>query len=287
MRTLVDPGAMLEKLWTGAVWSEGLVWWENGSFTRTAGCCAGSPAPAAPCFASRPTTPMVTREIARVGWYPCEHSGRHISRTGRDGTVVALVDRYQGMRVNSPNNVVVNRMGRSGSPILPTASFPTMKALKPRVKSAPATSIASIRPQTICRSSPTISTGRTAWRFRPTKVGSTSQTPAFRTALEGHGISGCLTWSMAAIWRAAGSSAMSGPAPRTGSGTISTATSSHPPMTASRPTRRTAAGSARSLCPRSSPTAHSAVRTATASSSPPRRRSTPSTSGRRGRCEPG
>jgi gluconolactonase len=40
-----------------------------------------------------------------------EHSGRKISRTLEDGTVKAIVDRYDGKRFNSPNDVVVKSDG--------------------------------------------------------------------------------------------------------------------------------------------------------------------------------
>jgi len=67
----------------------------------------------------------------------CEHVGRRISRTEYDGTVTTLVDRYQGKRLNSPNDVVVksddtiwfsdpqsglrnNFLGIQGEPELPT-----------------------------------------------------------------------------------------------------------------------------------------------------------------------
>ena len=40
-----------------------------------------------------------------------EHSGRQISRTGLDGTVATVVDRYEGKRFNSPNDVVVRSDG--------------------------------------------------------------------------------------------------------------------------------------------------------------------------------
>jgi len=40
----------------------------------------------------------------------CEHD-RRVSRTEGDGTVVTLVDRYQGKRLNSPNDVVVKSDG--------------------------------------------------------------------------------------------------------------------------------------------------------------------------------
>src|SRR5207342_2362415 len=41
----------------------------------------------------------------------CEHGGRCLSRTERDGRKVILVDRYQGKRLNSPNDLVVKSDG--------------------------------------------------------------------------------------------------------------------------------------------------------------------------------
>ncbi len=41
----------------------------------------------------------------------CEHGNRRISRTESDGTVVTLADKYQGKRLNSPNDVVVKSDG--------------------------------------------------------------------------------------------------------------------------------------------------------------------------------
>jgi gluconolactonase len=41
----------------------------------------------------------------------CEHSGRRVSRTEADGSVKALADRYQGKRLNSPNDIVVKSEG--------------------------------------------------------------------------------------------------------------------------------------------------------------------------------
>jgi len=40
-----------------------------------------------------------------------EHQNRRISRTERDGTITTVVDRYQGKRLNSPNDLVVARDG--------------------------------------------------------------------------------------------------------------------------------------------------------------------------------
>ncbi len=41
----------------------------------------------------------------------CEHSTRRVTRTEVDGTVSVLADRYQGKRLNSPNDVVVRSDG--------------------------------------------------------------------------------------------------------------------------------------------------------------------------------
>ena len=41
----------------------------------------------------------------------CEHGNRRVSRTAADGTVTTLADRYQGKRLNSPNDVVIKSDG--------------------------------------------------------------------------------------------------------------------------------------------------------------------------------
>lgn len=41
----------------------------------------------------------------------CEHGNRRVSRTEKDGSVVTLADRYDGKRLNSPNDVVVKSDG--------------------------------------------------------------------------------------------------------------------------------------------------------------------------------
>jgi gluconolactonase len=41
----------------------------------------------------------------------CEHSNRRITRTEHDGSITVLADRYQGLRFNSPNDVVVRSDG--------------------------------------------------------------------------------------------------------------------------------------------------------------------------------
>jgi sugar lactone lactonase YvrE len=41
----------------------------------------------------------------------CEHGNRRVSRTEPDGTIAAIAEKYQGKRLNSPNDVVVKSDG--------------------------------------------------------------------------------------------------------------------------------------------------------------------------------
>jgi gluconolactonase len=41
----------------------------------------------------------------------CEHGGRRVTRTEHDGSITVLADRYDGKRLNSPNDVVVHSSG--------------------------------------------------------------------------------------------------------------------------------------------------------------------------------
>jgi gluconolactonase len=41
----------------------------------------------------------------------CEHDNRRVSRTKADGTIEAVVDRFDGHRLNSPNDVICTRNG--------------------------------------------------------------------------------------------------------------------------------------------------------------------------------
>jgi gluconolactonase len=41
----------------------------------------------------------------------CEHQGRRVTRTGHDGSITVLADKFDGKRLNSPNDVVVKSDG--------------------------------------------------------------------------------------------------------------------------------------------------------------------------------
>jgi gluconolactonase len=109
--------AAVERLWTGARWAEGPVWFGDGRYLL---------------FSDIPNNRMLrwTEESGAVSVFrspsnytnghtrdrqgrllSCEHDSRRVTRTELDGTLTVLMDRYQGKRLNAPNDVVVRSDG--------------------------------------------------------------------------------------------------------------------------------------------------------------------------------
>ena len=114
---LVFANAHLEKLYTGCRWAEGpaylaagkyLVWSDIPNdrvmrFDETDGSVSVF---TAPCL--NQNGHFVDREGRLVS---CEHRGRCISRIEHDGSRTVLADKFQGQRLNSPNDLVVKSDG--------------------------------------------------------------------------------------------------------------------------------------------------------------------------------
>jgi len=105
--------AHVERLWSGARWSEGPVWFAAGRYLlwsdipnnrmlrwdETDGCVS--------TFRS-PSNNSNGNTVDRTGrLITCEHLGRRVTRTEYDGSIVILADSWQGRSLNSPNDVVV------------------------------------------------------------------------------------------------------------------------------------------------------------------------------------
>src|SRR5574341_440743 len=125
---LVPPGATLEKLADGFAWVEGPAWhrqggyllfsdipnnavfkWQEGNgislFLQPSSYTGSAP------FAGRePGANGLTFDTAgrRV---LCEHGDRRMARLEADGRKTTLVERYQGKRLNSPNDAVFKSNG--------------------------------------------------------------------------------------------------------------------------------------------------------------------------------
>lgn len=113
---LVRPGVELEKLATGFVWSEGPVWFSEGAYVLWSDIpnnrmMRWSEAEGLSEF-RKPSNHSNGNMRDRAGrLITCEHSAHRVSRTEADGTVVSLVDSYDGQKLNSPNDVAVKSDG--------------------------------------------------------------------------------------------------------------------------------------------------------------------------------
>jgi gluconolactonase len=116
LEALLRPGAVMRRLATGAIWSEGPLWLQQD------GSVLWSDIP--------------NNRLLR--WYPegsvsvflepsefenghtldhdgsiiaCSHGNRRVERLALDGTITPIVERYLGRRLNSPNDVIVKSDG--------------------------------------------------------------------------------------------------------------------------------------------------------------------------------
>jgi len=129
MLRLLAPDAAVERVAAGFGWAEGPLWigdgllfsdvvrnrivrWRElpeGPEVTTFRCPSGFPL-AAPCRTAEPGSNGLTLDRQRR-LIACEHGNRRVSRTERDGTVAAVAERWDGRRLNSPNDVVVRSDG--------------------------------------------------------------------------------------------------------------------------------------------------------------------------------
>jgi len=109
--------AALERLYTGARWTEGPVWFGDGRYLL---------------WSDIPNNRMLrwTEETGTVSVFrspshnsngntrdkqgrliSCEHGSRWVTRTEYDGSITILMDSFQGKRLNAPNDAVVHPDG--------------------------------------------------------------------------------------------------------------------------------------------------------------------------------
>jgi len=107
----------VERLWTGGRWLEGPAWFAAGRYLvfsdipndrimrydDTSGAVSVFRAPA--YNANGNTVDTEGRLVT------CEHRARRVTRTGHDGSITVIADRFEGKRLNSPNDVVVRSDG--------------------------------------------------------------------------------------------------------------------------------------------------------------------------------
>ncbi|MBX3606575.1 MAG: SMP-30/gluconolactonase/LRE family protein [Piscinibacter sp.] len=109
--------ATVEQLATGLRWAEGPVWFGDGRYLlvsdipnhrilrwdETSGVTSVFRQP------SGQANGLARDAQGRL--LACEHLGRRVTRTEYDGTITVLADRFEGHRLNSPNDIVCQRDG--------------------------------------------------------------------------------------------------------------------------------------------------------------------------------
>src|SRR5215469_2067568 len=105
---LSQGNAWVETLFTGCLWAEGPVYFADGDYLVWSDIPNNRMLQYVPGLGVRlfrspaghsngNTCDLEGRLVT------CEHGGRRVSRTERDGAVVTLVDSFEGKRLNSPN----------------------------------------------------------------------------------------------------------------------------------------------------------------------------------------
>jgi gluconolactonase len=109
--------AAVERLYTGCRWAEGPVWfgdmravlWSDIPNNRI---LRWDEATGATSVFRQPSNNANGNTRDRQGrLITCEHGARRVTRTEYDGSITVLADRFNGARLNSPNDVVVKSDG--------------------------------------------------------------------------------------------------------------------------------------------------------------------------------
>jgi len=111
------PLAGVERLATGCRWAEGPVWFGDGRFLLWSDIpnnriLKWEEETGAVSIFRKPSDNANGHTRDRQGrLITCEHDSRRVTRTEYDGSITVLMDRFEGKRLNSPNDVVVKSDG--------------------------------------------------------------------------------------------------------------------------------------------------------------------------------
>jgi len=109
--------AAVERLATGMRWAEGPVWFGDGRYLLWSDIpnnriMKWEEETGAVSVFRKPSNYANGHTRDRQGrLVGCEHGGRRVVRTEYDGSLTVLMDRFEGKRLNSPNDVVVKSDG--------------------------------------------------------------------------------------------------------------------------------------------------------------------------------
>ncbi|MCC6626569.1 MAG: SMP-30/gluconolactonase/LRE family protein [Chloroflexi bacterium] len=109
---LIAADVAVERLGGGTIWAEGPVYFREGDFLLYSDIpndrmMRWSAADGLTVYRQPATYTNGHTRDNQGRLVSCSHGARRVHRTEPDGTVTVLADRYQGRRLNSPNDVVV------------------------------------------------------------------------------------------------------------------------------------------------------------------------------------
>jgi gluconolactonase len=112
---LIAPGAKVEKVADGFGFIEGPVWRKEGYLLFTDiprnRIMKWHPKDGVSIFREPSEQANGLAIDAQGRLISCEHRARRVSRTEADGKVVTVVDKFEGKRLNSPNDLAIGRDG--------------------------------------------------------------------------------------------------------------------------------------------------------------------------------
>jgi gluconolactonase len=112
-RDCVNRTSHVERLWTGARWTEGPVYFPAGKYVLFSDIpndrmMRYDETDGSVSVFRQPSGNSNGHTVDRQGrLVSCEHGNRRVTRTEIDGRITVIADNYQGKRLNSPNDVVV------------------------------------------------------------------------------------------------------------------------------------------------------------------------------------
>ncbi|MCW4021025.1 MAG: SMP-30/gluconolactonase/LRE family protein [Candidatus Bathyarchaeota archaeon] len=116
LASISTDDSKIEKIASGFQFVEGPVWNGTGDFLLFSNIPANrvykwSPEEGLEVFREPSGNSNGLTYDKQMRFIVCEHGNRRLSRTEKDGSITVLADRFQGKRLNSPNDVAVKSDG--------------------------------------------------------------------------------------------------------------------------------------------------------------------------------
>ncbi len=113
---LTVPTAEVEELFSNCRWAEGPVWFNDGGYLVWSDIPNNRmlrwiPDLGVSVFRANSNYSNGNTRDRQGRLVSCEHGGRRVTRTEPDGSITVIADKYEGKRLNSPNDVVVKSDG--------------------------------------------------------------------------------------------------------------------------------------------------------------------------------